>query len=535
MRTFLNGAAFVALGGLLGAPMLAREQAGATEHGSDVRFEIADVHASPLRPDGRPRVLEGGGSVRGGRYEIFNATLVDLISAAYAVEAESIAGGPSWLAEDRFDVIAKTDDRTTSEPFPQMLRTLLADRFKLIVSSDRRSSPVWVLSQGGIPPKLKPAADSRGPGCRPIDELQRLSCRHVSLDAFVAWLRSAPRLTRPIVNATDLAGEWDFDLNGVPPEFMRGLSENSPMLNAVERQLGLTLTLRAMAQPVIVINHVERIPTPNPSDIEARLPADAVTFDVASIKPCDAVEPGAWRASPSGQIRIGCDTLRSLIVRAWNLGAQRDLSNGFRELAFGETPIDGPRWITTKRYAVIANAPVGIEGVTDVKLRAMLRNLLTTRFGMQARYELRNNDAYTLESATPKLKKADPSSRSGCTSGGMTPSRSDSGVPGFAQTITCKNATIAQFVDALNKTLAIASTRRRVVDETHLDGTWDMSFTYRYVAAAPAEGTGAAEPASVSVPIDEAIEQQLGLKLKEAKRPLPVLVIDRILEDPTEN
>lgn len=101
--------------------------------------------------------------------------------------------------------------------------------------------------------------------------------------------------------------------------------------------------------------------------------------------------------------------------------------------------------------------------------------------------------------------------------------------------IACQNVTIAQFVDALNKTLAFASTRGRVVNETSLEGTWDISFTYRYVAAAPARGAEVADPASVPVPIDEAIEQQLGLTLKEAKRPLPVLVIDHILEDPTEN
>jgi uncharacterized protein (TIGR03435 family) len=37
------------------------------------------------------------------------------------------------------------------------------------------------------------------------------------------------------------------------------------------------------------------------------------------------------------------------------------------------------------------------------------------------------------------------------------------------------------------------------------------------------------------VTVWDAIEQQLGLKLKSAKRPVPVFVIDHIEETPTDN
>src|SRR6188474_914604 len=67
-------------------------------------FEIADVHVSP--PSGLAN--QNGpvnGTPRGGRYEMRNATMLDLIRNAYNSSDEKIFGGPTWLAADRFDVI----------------------------------------------------------------------------------------------------------------------------------------------------------------------------------------------------------------------------------------------------------------------------------------------------------------------------------------------------------------------------------------------------------------------------------------------
>src|ERR1700685_3556424 len=67
-------------------------------------FDIADVHASPRTV----RAVMQPGMLRAGRYQLMNATMVDLIRTAYNIDADRILGGPSWLEQDRFDVIAKT-------------------------------------------------------------------------------------------------------------------------------------------------------------------------------------------------------------------------------------------------------------------------------------------------------------------------------------------------------------------------------------------------------------------------------------------
>ena len=95
-------------------------------------FDSADVHVS--QPSINPTMR--GGALRGGRYEVHTATMVDLIRVAYDMEPDKILGGPNWLDWDRFDVIAKAPQGTSRETLNLMLQNLLADRFKIVVHKD---------------------------------------------------------------------------------------------------------------------------------------------------------------------------------------------------------------------------------------------------------------------------------------------------------------------------------------------------------------------------------------------------------------
>src|SRR5579863_5176812 len=104
-------------------------------------FEVADVHASPTSlSSGR-----FGPSFRGGRYEARRITLLNLISLAYGVTIDRIAGGPNWLDYDKFDIIAKAPADTTLSTQRLMLQALLADRFKLAVHNDNVPQPQYAL------------------------------------------------------------------------------------------------------------------------------------------------------------------------------------------------------------------------------------------------------------------------------------------------------------------------------------------------------------------------------------------------------
>ena len=73
-------------------------------------FQIADVHVSPHASN----PIMQGGVLRAGRYELRQATMLDLIKTAYGVDPETVVGGPGWLESDRFDVIAKASPATSA-------------------------------------------------------------------------------------------------------------------------------------------------------------------------------------------------------------------------------------------------------------------------------------------------------------------------------------------------------------------------------------------------------------------------------------
>src|SRR6185503_18225879 len=78
------------------------------------------------------------------------------------IDAARIVGGPSWIDTDRFDITAKAAAPTSPAQLTLMLRTLLADRFKLAAHTEMRDDSIYALvmarSDGRLGPNLHPAA-----------------------------------------------------------------------------------------------------------------------------------------------------------------------------------------------------------------------------------------------------------------------------------------------------------------------------------------------------------------------------------------
>src|SRR5215831_12101943 len=98
-------------------------------------FEVADVHVSPRSANPVFRT-----SLHGERYEVRNATMLDLIRTAYSFDADKVSGGPSWLEYDRLDVTALVPANTPQDQIKLMLQSLLDERFKLVVHKDTESA-----------------------------------------------------------------------------------------------------------------------------------------------------------------------------------------------------------------------------------------------------------------------------------------------------------------------------------------------------------------------------------------------------------
>jgi uncharacterized protein (TIGR03435 family) len=185
-------------------------------------FELADVHMSPPSSIASTFGSMSSGVPRAGRYELRNASMLDLVRTAYGVEPEKVVGGPNWLAADRFDVIAKVPAGTTQENARLMLRTLLAERFALTVHNDSRPVSVFALSAGAGRPKMKPASGG-APNCQPqqqgppqpgVIQYAQITCRNLTTEQIAQNLRqmAGGYLDKPVVDEAKLDGAWDFDL-----------------------------------------------------------------------------------------------------------------------------------------------------------------------------------------------------------------------------------------------------------------------------------------------------------------------------------
>ena len=137
MRQLSAAIAGVITGMMVAASLVAQGPMG-------LSFEVASV--KPNKSGDR----NGGSFVQpGGRYTATNITLRALLRSAYGVHPAQIAGGPSWVNSDRFDITAKAEGNPPTQVFRDqarlMVRTLLADRFKLIVHKETRELPVYAL------------------------------------------------------------------------------------------------------------------------------------------------------------------------------------------------------------------------------------------------------------------------------------------------------------------------------------------------------------------------------------------------------
>jgi len=505
-------------------------------------FEIADVHPSPHRMFQVP----DRGELRGDRYIIRQAAMLDLIVAAYGGDPVNVQGGPPWLETDRFDIIAKTATGTPPETLKLMLQSLLADRFKLVTHNGDQPMAVYALTVAKDKPKLKDAAAKGDPGCSnqvtpasgDTAGIIKITCHNMTMSLLATTLQQAASgyLHNPVVDSTGLQGAYDFDLTWTPRgQLAKAGADGITLFDAIEKQLGLKLTLGTVPRPALIVDSVNETPTPNAADLATKLPPPPPpTFDVAVIKPGKAGDqPDA--DIRGGQVKVQNVPLKFMMSFAWNLNPNDSDS------------IIGPKWLDSDTFDFVAKASgdvqvgsssQGVFSMDPEDLREMVRNLLIERFQIKAHMEDSPINAYTLLAANPKLQKADPSSRSHCINGpgpGEKDPRDTS--PALNRVIHCQNTTMAQLGDELQQ-LASGYIYGNVLDKTGLTGGWDFTLAFSSTGQTQAANRGADSGASDptgALSLADAVSKELGLKLEKQRRPVPVLVIDSIQEKPTEN
>jgi uncharacterized protein (TIGR03435 family) len=510
------------------------------------KFEFADVHVSPKSNT----TYMSGGVLRGSRYEIRRATMLDLIRTAYSVDdASKIQGGPSWLELDRFDVIAKAPPSATQETAKLMLQALLADRFQLKIHTDSRPMDALVLTLGKGKPKLK-ETEGKGFGCQNAPNQAppapgvipkiTLLCRNLTMEAFAPTLRAIAGGTKVLVDKTGLEGAWDFDITLTPPGMLRlAGADGISVFDLVDKQLGLKLEEQKIPLPVIVVDSANEKPSDNPAGVTTALPPPPpAEFEVADIKPSPPGEnPGGGGLMPGGRIELRGLPLKTLIQVAW------DINNPDEMMAGAPKFLDSAKFDVIAKASSVSSGPANAQQIEIDALRLMFQALLIDRFKMKVHYEDRPVSGYVMTAGKPKLQKADPANRTGCHEGpGADGKDPRIATPVLSRLLTCQNMTMAQLAEQLPN-LASGYVHTPVLDSTGLTDPYDFTLSFSAIGVLqngvpgqqPAEGNANASDPSGGVSLPDAMNRQLGIKMEMKKRPMQVLVIDHVEEKPTDN
>jgi len=256
-------------------------------------FEVTSI-----KPN-RAGDMRFGIMMRPGRFTTSGITTRFLIAYAYKVKDFQVSGGPSWINSDRYDIDAKEDDSMVAEldklppeergdQIRLMVRSLLADRFKLSLSHTTKELPVYALVVAKNGPKLHEAKPDetypdapKGPDGRVHSGMGmmrfgggQLTGQGVPMENLVHML--SQQLGRDVLDQTGLKGKYDFTLQWTPDQsqgaMMQGPGGGTPgpdsppppdpngpsIFTAIQEQLGLKLESTKGPVEILVIDHVEK-------------------------------------------------------------------------------------------------------------------------------------------------------------------------------------------------------------------------------------------------------------------------------------
>ena len=235
-----------------------------------------------------PSVQIGARMMGGGRLSaVF--TVRTLVQLAYGypdtLHDVQVAGGPSWIDSDRFEINATFDGPVAIAPnsppvrLLAMERALLVDRFKLKVHKETRQLTVFDLVRSRADGRLGPRLVKSDGSCLPLPSTSApitdfapycgvkragpgaMSAKGLAISRFALLISFLPDVQRIVRDRTGLTDAFDIDI-----EFARDatapLQDTPPIMTALKEQLGLELRPAIGPVDVVVIDHVEP-PTPD--------------------------------------------------------------------------------------------------------------------------------------------------------------------------------------------------------------------------------------------------------------------------------
>lgn len=262
---------------------------------SQPAFEVTSIRPAESHTD---PTFVAGIKISGTSVVMRNVSVETLVRAAYGVQARFLSSGALLKDQPRFDIRALLPTAGAASQIPQMVETMLKDRFKLAVHFERQGRQVYALLPAGGGPKLhKATVDETRPGgafsgvnavsdegssrvwtspdtssmrITPLaDGGGRWDLTGVSLAEFAMILNTTDGLD--VLDMTGIAGKYDLTFTNTPEELCEVCThapnpqQNAGELNLREslRRLGLRLEKRQETVEVMVIDHLDKLPDQN--------------------------------------------------------------------------------------------------------------------------------------------------------------------------------------------------------------------------------------------------------------------------------
>jgi uncharacterized protein (TIGR03435 family) len=235
----------------------------------------------------------------GGFFRATNQSLFQYVIFAYRIIGNQmqylLPQLPGWVTADRFDIEARVAGNPSKDQLRLMMRSLLADRFKLAIHNETRQVPVFamvLLKPGKTGPQLQPHSDESSCATPPVGldsstiaggmfpatcgsiyiamppsapGLRHSGARRVTIGLIANLLNGIGNLGRPVLDQTGLSGTFDFSLEWTPEAsgpLSPGVDSPDPsgatFLQALRDQLGLKLESTKGPVEILVVDHVER-------------------------------------------------------------------------------------------------------------------------------------------------------------------------------------------------------------------------------------------------------------------------------------
>ncbi len=229
----------------------------ATAQTPGAAFEIATVKPAPQADPNT-----GSWSPPGtGRFTATHVSLALLCQLAYGVYSSQIVNKPGWFETNLYDIDARPEEgvKLSRDELKPRLQNLLQQRFHLVAHIEMRSSRGYALVVGANGSHLTPTKGDHFPGFRINVSPGQMRGSNWSMAQLAKYL--TPAAGFPVADQTALTGSYDID-------FLYQIESDAdstlPSLNAALTQAtGLLLKPQKVSVEALVLDSVERVPTPN--------------------------------------------------------------------------------------------------------------------------------------------------------------------------------------------------------------------------------------------------------------------------------